>query len=57
VRYDQNKLLEPVHILLKKDIFGLLIEIEQHVIFDLAVFTFTGPETLIFWPQIQTNKK
>jgi len=55
VSYDQNKLLELVHILLK--IFDLLIEIEQHVIFDLAIFTFTGSETLIFWPQIQTNKK
>jgi len=56
VSYDQNKLLEPVHILLKR-FFDLLIEIEQHVIFGLAVFTFTGSETLIFWPQIQTNKK
>jgi len=56
VSNDQNKPFEPVHILLK-NIFDLLIEIEQHVIFDLAVFTFTGSETLIFWPQIQTNKK
>ena len=33
------------------------IIMQQHVIFNMAIITFTDPETLIFWPQIQRNYK
>jgi len=33
------------------------IIMQQHVIFNMAIITFTDPETLIFWPQIQKNYK